>query len=54
MKFKEFKPTKLAISNRTTVYIFTVILVIFGVMQYNATPKEQFPEIRPPTEETFL
>ncbi len=45
MKFKEFKPTKLAISNRTTVYIFTVILVIFGVMQYNATPKEQFPEI---------
>jgi multidrug efflux pump subunit AcrB len=45
MKFKEFKPTNLAISNRTTVYIFTVILVIFGIMQYNATPKERFPEI---------
>ncbi|HEC66556.1 MAG TPA: efflux RND transporter permease subunit [bacterium] len=27
------------------MYIFTVILVIFGFMQYNATPKEQFPEI---------
>ncbi len=45
MKYKEFKPTNLAIPNRTTVYIFTVLLVIFGVMQYNATPKEKFPEI---------
>ena len=45
MKYKEFKPTNVAISNRTTVYIFTVLLIIFGVIQYNATPKEQFPEI---------
>jgi multidrug efflux pump len=45
MTFKQFKPTNLAISNRTTVYIFTVILVIFGIIQYNATPKERFPEI---------
>ncbi len=45
MTFKEFKPTNLAISNRTTIYIFTVILVIFGIMQYSATPKERFPEI---------
>ncbi|MFA9452467.1 MAG: efflux RND transporter permease subunit, partial [Candidatus Aminicenantaceae bacterium] len=45
MKFKEFKPTNLAISNRTTIYIFTVILIIFGIMQYDATPKERFPEI---------
>ena len=45
MKFKEFKLTNLSIANRTTVYIFTVILVIFGIMQYNSTPKEKFPEI---------
>jgi multidrug efflux pump subunit AcrB len=45
MKDKEFKLTNLAIRNRTTVYIFTVLLVIFGVMQYNATPKEKFPEM---------
>jgi multidrug efflux pump len=45
MKFKEFKPTNLAITNRTTIYIFTAILVIFGIMQYNSTPKEKFPEI---------
>ncbi|MFZ2055182.1 MAG: efflux RND transporter permease subunit [Candidatus Aminicenantales bacterium] len=45
MADREFKPANLAISNRTSVYIFTVLLVIFGVMQYNAIPKEKFPEI---------
>ena len=45
MADREFKPTNLAISNRTTIYIFTILLVIFGVMQYNAIPKEKFPEI---------
>ena len=45
MKYKEFKPTNVAIANRTTVYIFTVLLIVFGIIQYNATPKEQFPEI---------
>ena len=45
MKDKEFKISNIAIRNRTTVYIFTVLLVIFGVMQYNATPKEKFPEM---------
>jgi multidrug efflux pump len=45
MKYKEFKPTNVAIANRTTVYIFTVLLIVFGIIQYNATPKERFPEI---------
>jgi len=45
MKYKEFKPTNVAIANRTTVYIFTVLLIIFGFIQYGATPKERFPEI---------
>jgi len=45
MKYKEFKPTNVAIANRTTIYIFTVLLIIFGIIQYNATPKERFPEI---------
>ena len=45
MKFKEFKLTNLSVKNLTTIYIFTAILVIFGFMQYNTTPKEQFPEI---------
>ncbi len=45
MKYKEFKPTNVAIANRTTVYIFTALLVFFGIIQYGATPKERFPEI---------
>jgi multidrug efflux pump subunit AcrB len=45
MKYKEFKPSNVAIANRTTVYIFTVLLVIFGIIQYRSTPKEMFPEI---------
>ncbi len=45
MKFKEFKLTNLCVENRMTVYIFTVILIIFGIMQYNSIPKEEFPEI---------
>jgi len=42
---KEFKLTNMAVDNKTTVYIFTVILIIFGFMQYNTTPKEKMPEI---------
>jgi len=45
MKHKEFKITNLSVANKTTIYIFTVILVIFGFMQYDTTPKEKFPEI---------
>ncbi len=45
MKFREFKPSSLAIDGRTTILIFTVLIVIFGLMQYEATPKEEFPEI---------
>ncbi len=45
MKNGEFKLTNLSVANKTTLYIFTVVLVIFGFMQYDATPKERFPEI---------
>ncbi len=45
MKNGEFKLTNLSVANKTTLYIFTVVLVIFGFMQYDSTPKERFPEI---------
>ncbi len=45
MNHREFKPSSLAIDGRTTILIFTILLVIFGVMQYEAIPKEEFPEI---------
>jgi len=44
-KEKEFGLTNIAINNRTTVYIFTVILIVAGIIAYNSTPKEKFPEV---------
>jgi multidrug efflux pump subunit AcrB len=45
VKFKEFKISNIAIDKKATVYIFTVILVIFGIIQYVTTPKEMFPDV---------
>jgi len=45
MKNREFILTNAAAENKTTVYIFLVLLTIFGILQYDATPKEEFPEI---------
>ncbi|MCF8365487.1 MAG: efflux RND transporter permease subunit, partial [Bacteroidales bacterium] len=44
-KEKEFGLTNMAINNRVTVYIFTVIMIVAGVIAYNSTSKESFPEI---------
>jgi len=46
---KEFKPSSWAIDNRTSVYIFTVIITLVGIFTYISLPKEQFPEITIPT-----
>ncbi len=45
MEFKEFKISNIAVDKKTTIYIFTVILIIFGMMQYVTTPKEMFPDV---------
>jgi multidrug efflux pump subunit AcrB len=42
---KEFGLSNKAIDNRKTVYIFTILITIFGIMQYIIIPKEKFPEI---------
>lgn len=44
-KEKEFPITNAAIRNRVTVYIFTVILIVAGIIAYQSTPKESFPEV---------
>ena len=49
INFKEFKPTSWSIDNKTSMYVLTVILIIFGMVNYNSIPKEQFPEIVIPT-----
>ncbi len=42
---RKFKPTYLALKNKTTVYIFTVLLIFFGLFSYKQMPREAFPEI---------
>lgn len=42
---RKFKPTYLALKNKTTVYIFTALLVFFGIISYNQMPREAMPEI---------
>lgn len=47
--FKEFKPSSWAIDNRTSIFVITVIIVIWGMMSYTSIPKEKFPDIELPT-----
>ncbi|MBN8863835.1 MAG: efflux RND transporter permease subunit [Sphingobacteriales bacterium] len=48
-KFKEFKPTSWAIRNKTSMYLFMLIVTLWGVYQFVALPKEQYPDIVIPT-----
>ncbi|GAB4419153.1 MAG: efflux RND transporter permease subunit [Bacteroidia bacterium] len=46
--FKEFIVSSWAIDNRVTVFLLTGIIVITGLLTFNALPKENFPEIQWP------
>lgn len=48
-KFKEFGPTSWAINNKTSVYVLTLMLSLFGWLSYQSIPKEQFPDLVIPT-----
>jgi multidrug efflux pump len=48
-KFKEFKPTSWSINNKTSIYVLTLIIALFGFISYVNIPKEQIPEIVIPT-----
>ncbi|MBN2348364.1 MAG: efflux RND transporter permease subunit [Bacteroidales bacterium] len=42
---REFKLTTLALKNKNTVYLLTLLLIVFGIYSYQKLPKELFPEI---------
>ncbi len=42
---RKFRPTYLALKNKTTIYIFTFLLVFFGIFSYQQMPREAMPEI---------
>lgn len=45
---KEFAPSSWAIENKTSIYVFTLIICLAGLFCYNTIPKEQFPQIKFP------
>jgi multidrug efflux pump len=42
---KEFKISSWSIDNKTSIYVLTIIISLFGLLSYFSMPKEQFPEI---------
>jgi multidrug efflux pump subunit AcrB len=51
MKLEQYKTlgfTNWCVENRTTIYIFTVLITLAGLFVYNNLPKEQFPDIKVP------
>lgn len=42
---REFKLTSLALKNRNTVYLLTILILVFGAYSYRTLPKELVPEI---------
>src|SRR5690606_37389686 len=46
---KYFKPTNWSIDNRTSIYIITLIIAVWGIFSYITLQKENFPDIVIPT-----
>jgi len=45
---REFKMTTWALENKSTVFLMTILLAVFGIVAYNTMPMELFPEINMP------
>lgn len=48
-RLKEFRLTSLAVDNATTIFLLTLMVLLFGMRSYQSMPKEQFPEVSFPT-----
>ena len=42
---KEYGLTSLAVDNRTSIFILTMMILLFGISGYNSMPKEAYPEV---------
>lgn len=45
---REFKLTTWALENKSTVFLMTILLAVFGIVAYKTMPMELFPEINMP------
>ncbi len=46
---RHFGITEVSVSNSTSVFLITLMILIFGLLAYETIPKEQFPEVTLPT-----
>jgi multidrug efflux pump subunit AcrB len=49
MANRSFKLTNLSLRNKTTIFILTVLLALFGMYSYKSMPKALYPDIVMPT-----
>jgi len=47
-QLRKFGLTTLAVDNRTSIFILTIMILFFGYSSYRTMPKEQYPEINFP------
>ncbi len=48
-KLKDLKITSWCIENKTSIYVFTIMITLAGLVAYIQLPKEQFPDVVIPT-----
>ena len=48
-KSRNFGLTSLSLKNKTSVFILTILLTLFGLFSYKNMPKSLFPDIVMPT-----
>lgn len=48
-KLRTFGLTNLSVDNATSVFLLTMMILLFGIISYKTMPKEQFPEAIFPT-----
>jgi len=46
---RKFSLTTLAVDNATSIFLLTIMIMLFGLFSYDNMPKEQFPEAVFPT-----
>lgn len=48
-RVREFRPTTMALKNKNTIFLLTLIIAVFGIFSYRSLPKELFPDVVIPT-----
>lgn len=48
-KKRQFGLSSFAVDNGTSIFILTLMIMVFGLQSYNRMPKEQFPDVKWPT-----